>query len=65
MVRGIRTHDQTRITLKYYPLYYKGLFEWMHWAFQNLKFSGQKKTEKLVIFKKNYYPKYCQYSLNI
>ena len=39
LLRGIRTHALTRITLKSSPLYH-------------LKFSGQKKTKKLIILKK-------------
>ena len=49
MVRGIRTHDLTRLRLKSYPqdLYYH----------KKLKFSAQK-NRKTRDFEKNHYPKY-------
>ena len=67
LVRGIRTHDLTRHSLKSYPLDHKSLYEGIHGVFiifmKKSKFL-HKEGEKLVILKKNQYPKYGKNSLN-
>ena len=69
-MREIRTHDLTRINRKSYRLYHKRLYLVIHGIFvilskkKDLNFL-HKEGEKLLISKKNQYPKYGKNSLNI
>ena len=57
MLRGIRTHDLTRLSLKSYPLDHKSTLESIHGLFkflslQKVKFSAQRsrKTRDFEVF---------------